>query len=173
MIQHWFSCRKHRLSYGTCRRCWTTGLPTHSWWWWQASLPCSLSTFTGFTSEWSARSSTWISSVRRDKNFSRRCHAETQVDFSLSAAMLLCFHPLISLIGIFHSCSCATNEYNAIAFSLHNITSDSVNDHALLSRVERFSLQLMTTRMQFTARGFFEMSNKTLREVSWRETLES
>lgn len=86
--------------------------------------------------------------------------------FPHQAAFLLCVHPVISLIGTFYSCSSATNEYKNIAFSLHKLSSCGIiRNETSLRNVEGFSLQLMMTKMQFTAKGFFEMSNKTLREV--------
>lgn len=82
------------------------------------------------------------------------------------AAFLLCVHPVVSLIGTFCSCSFATNEYKNISSALHKLSSSGFTDNSVLLRqVESFSLQLMTTKMQFTAKGFFEISNKTLREV--------
>lgn len=85
--------------------------------------------------------------------------------FLLQAAFLFCVHPVISLIGIFCSCSFATNEYKNISSALHKLSSRDTHNSVLLRQVEGFSLQLMTTKMQFTAKGFFEISNKTLREV--------
>lgn len=84
--------------------------------------------------------------------------------FSISAASLLCVHPLMSLIGIFYSCCSATNEYKNIAPAIHKLSCASVDD-VLLTHLQSFSLQLMTTKMQFTARGFFEITNSTLRQV--------
>lgn len=82
-----------------------------------------------------------------------------------TASALLCVHPLISLIGIFYSCCSATNEYKNISCALHKISSCSCDNDAFSRRLGSFSLQLMTTKMKFTARGFFEITNSTLREV--------
>lgn len=83
---------------------------------------------------------------------------------SLSAASLLCVHPLISLIGIFYSCCSATNEYKNIALALHKLSYAS-RDGASLRHLESFSLQLMMAKMHFTAKGVFEITNSTLRAV--------
>ena len=81
-------------------------------------------------------------------------------------------HPVISLIGTFYSCSSAANEYKNIAFALHKLSESCgiIRNETSLIQVESFSLQLMMTKVQFTAKGFFEMSNKTLREVGKRNT---
>jgi hypothetical protein len=86
--------------------------------------------------------------------------------FNFKASLLFCFHPLISLIIIFSSCSKSTTEYKKIAIYLHRVEcteSLEVEVHRLL---EKFSLQFMSLRIQFGAWNIFEFSNNSLMNVS-------
>lgn len=73
--------------------------------------------------------------------------------------------PIISLVGVFHSCSSACNEFNNISLILHKLTYDSQLDYKLLRIIENTSLQLMTTQMKFRAKRFYEIGTPTLRGV--------
>jgi len=91
------------------------------------------------------------------------------------------------LIGVHCSCSSASSEYKKISFALHAFsTYDSLNtdndddddivimaNRNLLKQLESFSLQLMATEVQFTAKGFFEITNRTLRDVKNMKNLQA
>ncbi|CRL05264.1 CLUMA_CG018522, isoform A [Clunio marinus] len=80
------------------------------------------------------------------------------------AASLLCVHPLVSLIGIFYSCNKAVNEYKNISFALHQTSTYNIKSDFHFKKVQKFSLQLMSLKLQFTVKGFFEVTNRTLQE---------
>lgn len=88
--------------------------------------------------------------------------------YSLLASFVLCLHPLISIIGTFYSCSSASNEFRNISSVLHQLSNHSSNSECnavFLKQLESFSMQLMTTKLEFTAKHFFDISSATLRGV--------
>lgn len=86
---------------------------------------------------------------------------------SFAASILLCLPPLVSLIVIFTTSSSTMSEYNDnVAFFLHQLEYDGVDEVEELATLQRFSLQLLALKVQFRAKGFFEFTNSTLCEVS-------
>lgn len=75
-----------------------------------------------------------------------------------------CLHPVISLIGVLYSCIYAWDEYKNISLAVSKLSSSDFN-RATSRCFTTFSLRLMTEKMQLTGKGFFGISNKTLREV--------
>lgn len=73
--------------------------------------------------------------------------------------------PIISLVGIFNSCSSACNEFKTISLILHKLTYGSQLDRKLLRIIENTSLQLMSTQIKFRAKRFYEIGTPTLRGV--------
>lgn len=87
------------------------------------------------------------------------------VDWNLLLLQVSSQAAFVEVIFAF-SHSSAFNEYRNISSALHQLSSHDCNCNPLyLKQLESFSLQLMTTKIQFTAKRFFDISNGTLRGV--------
>lgn len=83
---------------------------------------------------------------------------------SLAAACILCFPPVISLIGVFYSCTSVCSEYNNIPLAVSKLSSCEYN-RATSSMLNKIFTAINYDENAVYRKRFLEISNKTLHGV--------